>query len=101
MEHSECVFSTICAYHNCSLVIQDVAPTGTGKSGTAPTANNGLPIGQVALRIVVYCYHTSRNHLSSDKDPPVARPVEPVEAGKVVTLPRVGGLHHHYTRLAT
>jgi putative transposase len=45
-------------------------------------------------------YHTSRNHLSLEKDPPVPRPVEPVDAGSVVALPRVGGLHHHYTRLA-
>jgi len=45
-------------------------------------------------------YHTSRNHLSLHKDPPIPRPVERADTGKIVALPRIGGLHHHYTRLA-
>ena len=45
-------------------------------------------------------YHNSRTHLSLDKDTPESRPIEPPEAGKVIAIPRVGGLHHHYTRIA-
>jgi putative transposase len=33
-------------------------------------------------------------------DAPVARVVEPLNAGNVVALPRVGGLHHRYSRVA-
>ncbi len=45
-------------------------------------------------------YHRSRTHLSLGKDSPVPRPVESAKAGKVIALPQVGGLHHHYERLA-
>ncbi len=41
-----------------------------------------------------------RGPLSLEKDAPDSRPVEPPEVGKVVAIPKVGGLHHHYTRLA-
>jgi hypothetical protein len=39
-------------------------------------------------------------HMSLDGDAPVAREVERREFGKVVALPRVGGLHHRYVRRA-
>jgi len=45
-------------------------------------------------------YHSSRTHLSLCKDPPDSRRAESVEAGNIVALPRVGGLHHRYTRIA-
>ena len=45
-------------------------------------------------------YHTSRTHLSLNKDPPETRSIEPPELGNVVAFPRVGGLHHRYTRIA-
>jgi transposase InsO family protein len=45
-------------------------------------------------------YHSSRTHLSLDKDSPEPRAVEPLEMGEVVELPVVGGLHHRYTRRA-
>jgi putative transposase len=45
-------------------------------------------------------YHTSRTHLSLNKDPPDSRTVESAEQGNIVALPRVGGLHHRYTRIA-
>jgi transposase InsO family protein len=45
-------------------------------------------------------YHGSRTHLSLGKDTPDGRPVQPAGSGKVVSLPRVGGLHHRYERLA-
>jgi transposase InsO family protein len=45
-------------------------------------------------------YHTCRTHLSLDKDTPESRPIEPPGTGKVIEIPRVGGLHHRYTRRA-
>ncbi len=45
-------------------------------------------------------YAEDRTHLSLDKDAPDGRPVEEPLVGKVVQLPRVGGLHHRYARLA-
>lgn len=45
-------------------------------------------------------YHKIRPHRSLDHDSPVPRPVESAERGKVVELPLVGGLHHHYLRQA-
>jgi len=42
-------------------------------------------------------YHKERTHLGLDKDSPSGRPVqEKLEAGKVIALPRAGGLHHRY-----
>ncbi len=42
-------------------------------------------------------YHKDRTHLGLDKNSPSGRPVqEKLEAGRVITLPRVGGLHHRY-----
>ena len=42
-------------------------------------------------------YHEDRTHLGLDKDSPLGRPVqEKPETGKVIALPRVGGLHHRY-----
>ena len=38
-----------------------------------------------------------RCHLSLAKDVPEHGPVEPPAMGKVVALPRLGGLHHRYT----
>jgi transposase InsO family protein len=45
-------------------------------------------------------YHEARTHLSLDKQSPVPRAIEPVEQGKVVAIPHVGGLHHEYRRAA-
>ncbi|MCH8110943.1 MAG: transposase, partial [Proteobacteria bacterium] len=44
-------------------------------------------------------YHRSRTHLSLEKDCPDPRPVYPLDAGKVIVFPQVGGLHHRYERL--
>jgi len=43
-------------------------------------------------------YHRSRTHLSLDKEAPEPRPVLQDDAGEVVELPEVGGLHHRYER---
>jgi transposase InsO family protein len=52
--------------------------------------------------LTAYCayYHHWRTHLSLGKDAPEARRVQPVTEGKVVEMPEVGGLHHHYERRA-
>jgi putative transposase len=52
------------------------------------------------LREYFSYYHTCRTHLSLNKDPPESRTVEPPEMGNIVALPKVGGLHHRYTRIA-
>ncbi len=45
-------------------------------------------------------YNQDRCHLSLAKDAPEHRQVERPVMGKVVALPRLGGLHHRYTRRA-
>jgi putative transposase len=45
-------------------------------------------------------YHRFRTHLSLAMDCPEPRAVEPPEAGEVVAVSEVGGLHHHYERRA-
>jgi len=45
-------------------------------------------------------YHRSRTHLALDKDCPQERPIQPPSTGKIIAFPKVGGLHHHYERLA-
>ena len=45
-------------------------------------------------------YHRSRTHLSLQKDTPESRPVQAPEAGRIVAIPEVGGLHHRYERRA-
>jgi len=42
-------------------------------------------------------YHKDRTHFGLDKDSPLGRLVqEKPEFGRVIALPRVGGLHHRY-----
>jgi len=52
--------------------------------------------------LTAYCayYHNWRTHLSLRKLAPEVRRVQPVTEGKVVEMPEVGGLHHHYERRA-
>ena len=45
-------------------------------------------------------YHDSRTHLSLGKDTPSGRPVQSAGSGQIVSLPKAGGLHHRYERLA-
>jgi len=52
------------------------------------------------LRNFVEYYHRSRTHLSLQKDTPESRPVQAPEAGRIVAIPEVGGLHHRYERRA-
>jgi putative transposase len=60
---------------------------------------NDQHLGRVLTAYISY-YHRYRTHLSLEMDCPQPRAVEPPEAGKVVALPEVGGLHHHYERQA-
>ena len=45
-------------------------------------------------------YHRSRTHLSLDKDAPESRPVQDLQAGRIIQIREVGGLHHRYERRA-
>ena len=45
-------------------------------------------------------YHRSRTHLSLGKDTPDRRAVQAPEAGQIISIPEVGGLHHRYERRA-
>jgi len=45
-------------------------------------------------------YEHSRTHLALEKDAPESRAIQPREAGIVVELPQMGGLHHRYERRA-
>jgi len=48
----------------------------------------------------VHYYNTTQTHLSLAKDAPEPRSVQPPSQGRVVEMPRVGGLHHEYLRRA-
>jgi transposase InsO family protein len=52
------------------------------------------------LKTFATYYHRSRTHLALQKDAPDPRPVQPPEAGAVISIPEVGGLHHRYERRA-
>jgi transposase InsO family protein len=52
------------------------------------------------LSTYVDYYNGTRTHLSLAKDAPEPRSVQPPRQGRVVELPRVGGLHHEYLRRA-
>jgi putative transposase len=66
--------------------------------------NHVLVLGDRHLRRILAryfeYYHRARTHLSLDKDAPDLRPVELSEAGRIVEIPEVGGLHHRYARWA-
>src|SRR4029453_16144004 len=61
-------------------------------------------MNESSLRREMACYldyyHGSRSHLSLGKDSPDGRAVEPPERGRIVAVPKVGGLHHRYERRA-
>jgi transposase InsO family protein len=52
------------------------------------------------LQSYVDYYHTWRVHRALDMDAPHYRPVQAPELGDVRKRPEVGGLHHHYERMA-
>ena len=58
--------------------------------------------GQAHLRRILAAYavyyNGVRTHLALGKDAPVSRPIQPI--GRIVPVPFLGGLHHHYVRMA-
>jgi transposase InsO family protein len=60
---------------------------------------NERHLGRILSSYVDY-YQRTRTHLSLDKDCPDSRRIMPRGIGKVVAIPKVGGLHHRYERLA-
>jgi putative transposase len=66
--------------------------------------NHVLVLGERHLRRILTryfaYYHRARTHLALAKDTPDVRPIEFPEAGQIVQLPEVGGLHHRYIRQA-
>jgi putative transposase len=60
---------------------------------------NAVGLHQVLTEYIAY-YMRSRTHLSLGKDTPVSRSVAPAAAGRILAIPYLGGLHHHYDRVA-
>ena len=52
------------------------------------------------LKMFLDYYHCSRTHLALEKDSPEPRCVQRPDAGRIVAIPQVGGLHHRYERRA-
>jgi putative transposase len=63
-----------------------------------------IVLSAAGLRRVLNAYveydTASRTHLALEKDTPVSRLISPRDAGPVVAIPQVGGLHHRYERRA-
>jgi transposase InsO family protein len=59
-------------------------------------------LGEAHLRGILTAYaayyNGLRTHLALDKDAPLGRPVQSV--GRIMSAPVLGGLHHHYARMA-
>ena len=53
------------------------------------------------LTIYFDYYHRWRAHLGLEMDTPQGRDVQTPGQGKVIEVPNLGGIHHHYLRLAT
>jgi putative transposase len=62
-------------------------------------ALNEHHLRRIVARYLDY-YHDWRTHLSLSMDAPNPRVVHPPHRGRVVAFPELGGLHHHYERLA-
>jgi len=60
---------------------------------------NERHLKRILASYVAY-YHRFRTHLSLAMDCPEPRPVHPPDRGRVIAVPEVGGLHHHYERQA-
>lgn len=64
--------------------------------------NHVIVLSESHLKRILFSYftyyHHDRTHYGLDKDTPVERSIQPMPAktGKVIELPRVGGLHHRY-----
>jgi putative transposase len=45
-------------------------------------------------------YHDWRTHQALEMDCPEPRAIRAADRGRVVEIPEIGGLHHHYERIA-
>jgi putative transposase len=72
-------------------------PFQKSSSGSGPVIRlNEAHLRHILTEYLAY-YHEGRTHLGLGKETPTGRPVsEKPENGKVVALPRLGGLHHRY-----
>src|SRR5215469_11294922 len=52
------------------------------------------------LKSYIGYYHRSRTHLSLDKDAPESCLIQDLQAGRIIQIREVGGLHHRYERVA-
>jgi transposase InsO family protein len=52
------------------------------------------------LQAYVDYYHRTRTHLALEKDCPEPRRMQTPDAGPIVSIPEVCGLHHRYERRA-
>lgn len=52
------------------------------------------------LQSYIDYYHRSRTHLALETDSPETRPIQLPDAGRIIAIPEVGGLHHRYERRA-
>ncbi|HEY6270569.1 MAG TPA: integrase core domain-containing protein [Terriglobales bacterium] len=63
-----------------------------------------IVLGEQHLRTILKNYFDyylgARTHLSLAKDAPITRRVQGPEAGEIVEISQVGGLHHRYERRA-
>lgn len=57
------------------------------------------PLKRILTAYFRYC-HDWRTHQALEMDCPEGRPVHAIDRGRVVEIPEVGGLHHHYERVA-
>ena len=69
----------------------------------ARAPGRGLPfrhhLGRILRSYCNYCLNL-RPHLSSDRNAPTKREVEPQSCGRMIAIPQVGGLHHRDRRVA-
>jgi len=71
-----------------------------GAPAAATADGNGPDLLLGILSEYVDYYNGTRTHLSLAKDAPRSRSVQLPSQGRVVKVPRVGGLHHEYLRRA-
>ena len=66
--------------------------------------NHFIILNEAHLKRILGCYfeyyHRSRPHLSLDRNSPEARVRQHTSEGAIVSLAKVGGLHHEYRRAA-
>jgi transposase InsO family protein len=55
---------------------------------------------RATIRSYFSYYHDSRCHLGLNKDSPESREIQLPDKGRIIEIPKVGGLHHRYERRA-